>query len=490
MPTIVLQSSKDTNIQESNPTTNTGTATVISTRGTTVERSLLSFPLISLPGTITLATLTLTQASAGTPVTSVKRLLQTGWTETGATWNTYDGTNAWGTIGADGDAIDSTTKNAASFSAPGNNQTTSVIITDMVQDALDAGNVNIDILLKLTDETGSENILYNSRDEPSEVLRPQLSVSFDNETVSSELLTTSDPAFVNGTILGQVVSFTGTKTISKSSLDLSIIAEDKTNIIVGESGIVSFQAANWQESRDDWQFQPVLNWISSNNWETSGTTISNTLQSESYTSVADAVTNAPFLKYNFFVPGEAIYDLWGYGDITGDGIFWSLDEDITNLRRFTLGPQTGTPEWTHFARVLLEGGTHSFTVYLGNVANVAILDQWYFTTNTTLGTEVFTNSQILTTPLPLSKSPFNTACRLRSLNNGALDDLENPVPGAASITAWANSQGREASTKYNYEIRDNDTTIGVDFTDGSSIEFWQIGGSSDFFAAWDIIFID
>ncbi len=310
-----------------------------------------------------------------------------------------------------------------------------------------------------------------------------------NTSVSAELLYTSRHLYTQGTMASQIVKFDGLKTIHKVSINLSVDASDRRTFIIGKSDTVSFQASNFQDSKHSWVFQPMIHWSSTNNWKTSGTTIKNTLQDEKYDSVDDAVANAPYLKYNLFFPSKGVYHLWGFGFINNDGIYWSFDDDTTNLRKFTLGlNQSGwynIPRWTKIGSVFLgEGGLHSFKVYLGNL-NTVILDQWYFTTNNTFED----NLTDLESPLPLSRTPFNTAVRLRSLRNGSIDDLENPIDDA-SITSWKPSSIISSSGLFNYEIRSSLDNSGVSFLDGMSIDVWQIGGSINDSIGWDYIFTD
>ena len=120
------------------------------------------------------------------------------------------------------------------------------------------------------------------------------------------------------------------------------------------------------------------------------------------------------------------------------------------------------------------------------------MDQWHFTTDTTLEASLNRQGNAgYSTPLPLSPAPFNTAVRLRSLFARKLDNLENPqASNVQNVTAWLPSSSIRASGKFNYEIIESDEygISGVTFSDGLSIEYWQIGGSSNHFATWDYAF--
>jgi len=300
-----------------------------------------------------------------------------------------------------------------------------------------------------------------------------------------DLITQSKPLFESGTMFAQIGSFTGSKTVDKVSLNLTVTNSAVQTMIIGSSGDLSFQAANFREARDSWAFQPSLHWIGG--WETSGTTIQNANQSTSYLSSADSALNAPYVKYRLFLDTPGVYDLWGYGYTSSEGAFWSWDDDTTDMRRLILGTPNGPPEWTKFGSIYSpEGGQHTFSVYLSEATTV-VLDQWYFTQDLNFDQQLASTGTETIPISSLSKSPFNTAMRIRSLDGGNLDDLTSPSSGAASITSWLSSQVITASGKYNYAIEDNNG-VGSDFDDGLSIDFWQIGGTSDFFSSWDFIF--
>lgn len=300
----------------------------------------------------------------------------------------------------------------------------------------------------------------------------------------SQLLGTSTAAYLSGTVLGQIVRFNGEYNVHKVSLDMTINRSDRKTFIVGENGVLSWSAANFQISRDDWIFQPIIHWASANSWVTSGTSITNLFQSQDYPDSDSAVTNAPYLKYSLYFPDTGVYDLWGYGYTESDGFFWSLDDDITHLRTAQLGSHDpgldGIPRWTKFGSILIyEAGLHSFSVYLGT-QQYMVLDQWYFTTNYSL-----VDTLTLNAPLPVSVSPFTTAVRLRSISDGQIEPLDRTASGSTSVTSWKSSIFMIDSGKFNYAIRDNSDSAGVVFTNGLCIEYWQIGGGQLDCASWN-----
>lgn len=305
----------------------------------------------------------------------------------------------------------------------------------------------------------------------------------------SFLLHPSNVAYDTGKIIGQIVNFSGQKTIHKVSLNLSVNNKNRKTTIIAENGIASFQAANFQRSRDSWTFQPVNHWLG--DWQTSGTTIRNIFQEEHFESDEHAVNNAPLLGYDILFPDTGTYDLWCYG-FAQNGVFWSFNNDTTNLRSATIGNSLfyGRPRWTKLGTIFIEeGGVYSFDIYLKD-NHLVILDQWYFTTNTNFGTELSSEGGgAYLMPLPLTEGPFNTIIRLRDLSeSGELITLDNPYLIGNSISSWLPSVDIIDCGKFNYEIRNKREHSGVGFSDGLSLEYWQIGGSSNHFAAWDYIF--
>lgn len=312
--------------------------------------------------------------------------------------------------------------------------------------------------------------------------------SFQILTSTSDLLTQTSTTVNPGTNVGQILNFDGEKTVDKVSLTLSVTRNYPKTFIVGDLGRVSWAAANFQSSRQEWVFQPIPHWSDGNNWATSGVSIQNTLQFQSYDSVEDVVTNAPFLKYDIFVPDSGVWHMWGYGYTSGNGLYWSLDDDKTDLHRLNIGSDASgyslTPFWTHFGDLYFkEGGLHTLTVYLAE-NEPCILDQWLLTTDLfeDFLSETGDNH---TTPVPISKGPFMTIVRLRSLEDG------NPVPvvdvpnNGKVVSAYLSSNTAIASGKQNYSVQNSSTGTGVVFDGGLFLEFMQVGGNQDFRASWD-----
>jgi hypothetical protein len=326
--------------------------------------------------------------------------------------------------------------------------------------------------------------------DPLQTITPILKSVELNTAVASHYLIPSNSAFNSGQIIGQIAQFSGSKTIHKVTLNLNVSDKDKKLFIIASQGNASFHAVNFQSYRDSWVFQPAFHW-SESTWKTSGLTIENSLQTDFYGDPDDAFVNAPFISYFVFLDNPGEYDIWGYGFVSSPGLFWAFDNDETHLRSFTLGEDTSSgfrvPRWTKIGRILsIAGGLHTFTVYLGNVDSV-LLDQWYFTQNLNFDIDLENLSEDgFNSPIPISRSPYITAMRLRPLSGDNVSTLESN-PG---ITSWIPSNEIIASGQVHYPIQNNASSLGVTFADGASIEFWQVGGSLDDYAAWNYNFDD
>ncbi len=304
-----------------------------------------------------------------------------------------------------------------------------------------------------------------------------------------QLLTQSKPTFELGTIIAQIAQFSGSQTIDKISLNLTLTDAETQTMVMGVGGVLSFSAAAFQRGRNTWTFQPVVHWDPSKDWTTKGTTIENTLQTVSYLSSADASMNAPFIKHNLFMDEPGVYDLWGLGYTSAEGAYWSFDDDTSDMRKMVLGTPAGPPQWTKFGSFFSQGGQHSFSIYLSDATTV-VLDQWHFTQDPNFD-QTISSEGLDFLPLDLSKGPFNTATRVRSLSSyGALDELVNPTPGSSIVTQWLSSEAITASGAYYYGLQNKVSETGIIYVDGLSIDFWQIGGSSSskYFPSWDFVF--
>lgn len=313
---------------------------------------------------------------------------------------------------------------------------------------------------------------------------PTLSSLSIYTSVEDLVLSSARTAFARDP-LTEIALFTGEKRIDKATIDLTVVTPARKNFIVGKNGVISFSAINFQDSKDEWIFQPLNTY----GWNSNGSPISNTLQYESYTDWQDAVTNAPSLTYSLYFPESGVYNLWGYGYTSGLGLYWGFHSDTTNLRTLQLGIDDSgwesTPRWTNFGSVFVEeGGEYEFTVYAGAIQTV-ILDQWYFTNKDFLTELVDLGDEGYSAPKPISDGPFMTILRLRSLLNGEVEPISEVTEASIIVSSYLSSTKIFASGKLNYQIKNNISSHGVSFTNGLSLEFWQIGGGPHSFAAWN-----
>jgi len=273
--------------------------------------------------------------------------------------------------------------------------------------------------------------------------------------------------------------------IEKVSLNLTVTASNSHNFIVGSDGTLSFQAANFRDSRDSWVFSASDHYngvpaLGTPPWETCGRTLQNRIQQRSYISSSDSAVNAPYIKYDLFFDTDGVYDLWGLGFTSGgNGVYWEFDGDTSNMHQSSLGTYTGPPQWTHFGNFFTStGGLHTFTVYLGD-DDYIFLDQWYFTKDRNFDATISSLGQENSPISPLSESPFNTFIK----THGTIAD------DGDLAYSWLSSKDIIASGKYNY-ILQNGPSSTVNYQSLITIDFSRIGGGQGHFPAWDYAVLD
>ena len=160
---------------------NYGTApsVAIQVYGTTGrQRSIVQFDLSSIPSDATIDTATLrlktgscVKGSCTGRTVWAYRLTQS-WTETGSTWNTYDGSNNWGAAGGD-----YTTSGGGSSTVPSMGSWQQWDVQTIVQAWVDGTSTNYGFLLRDSNESYSTNTAwtYSSREGASD---PQLYISY------------------------------------------------------------------------------------------------------------------------------------------------------------------------------------------------------------------------------------------------------------------------------------------------------------------------
>lgn len=101
------------------------------------------------------------------------RLTRTNWTEKGAIWSKYDGTNNWTSAGGDYTATDK-----ASTTIPGSSGYIQWDVTDQVLYAQQNTSKVLHFLIKFASESGSYDCYLSSRESATEAYRPKLTLTF------------------------------------------------------------------------------------------------------------------------------------------------------------------------------------------------------------------------------------------------------------------------------------------------------------------------
>jgi hypothetical protein len=182
--TITLTAVADTRLNLNNPTTNYGAVTQISC-GMAAGLSkgmpcLFQFDLSSIPAgaVINSAALQLySTAQTGTgSATFAVYAMKRAWTEMGATWSAYDGTNAWGTAGAQNTTLDREATASATATLTGlPAHWSSITLTNLLKRWLSGGLVNNGLKLQ---RTGGTLTTIKFRAHEAGNNRPQLVVKY------------------------------------------------------------------------------------------------------------------------------------------------------------------------------------------------------------------------------------------------------------------------------------------------------------------------
>ena len=190
--TLVIQPDStagvDTMMLTDTPDTNYGTSVNIKSGEETVTvntiRSLVKFDLSPIPAVATITSCTLAlvvneDRSSNTRVKHVYRQKR-AWTELGATWNKYDGTNNWQTAGGFGaNDCEQTDIGATSFGSadPIGTIHSFSLTASAIQEMVRGTFTNNGFLLK-TDTESDDSYGYNSSDYATAADRPKLTVVY------------------------------------------------------------------------------------------------------------------------------------------------------------------------------------------------------------------------------------------------------------------------------------------------------------------------
>jgi RHS repeat-associated protein len=206
-------SGTDTSITSGSPDNSNGTDVLHIGRNSSasVGHGLLKFDLSSIPQSATISGATLSiwveedlASSSGTICAYRSRQ---NWTEAGATWNNYDGTNPWNTAGAYG-SLDTEQANIGCANTTASQAVGSVItITlspEQIQEMVSGVWVNRGIMLRMVVESAQNRYDFYSSDEATQTTkRPKLVVNYSvgltaTATPTTTPLPTNTPDWVNG----------------------------------------------------------------------------------------------------------------------------------------------------------------------------------------------------------------------------------------------------------------------------------------------------
>ena len=191
MPTYTSQpdgtSGIDAHIASDVPNTNRGTVASadVGEYSGAVGRMLLKFDLSSIPSSavVSSATLTLTPVgdySSNARTLSVYRCLR-AWTEAGVTWNKYDGTNAWGTAGADNTTSDRESSAIGTLSvgaSPTLNTGMDITLTaSKIQEMVSGTFTNNGFVIRV-DTENADDIQWATSDHATAGYRPKLVIEY------------------------------------------------------------------------------------------------------------------------------------------------------------------------------------------------------------------------------------------------------------------------------------------------------------------------
>ena len=183
--TVELTSTQDTYVNATSKTTNYGADTTFSVEGenTRLKRALLLFNLSSVPtgASITSAILTLEKVGGDNKSDTIGvYALTRSWVEgnsianSGATWNTYDGTANWTTGGGDFYAIPYASATITGVNGPKNWD-----VTNLVQEWVDGTRINYGVMVRRNPEANGNRRIHNfsSREGTS---APKLIITYSN----------------------------------------------------------------------------------------------------------------------------------------------------------------------------------------------------------------------------------------------------------------------------------------------------------------------
>jgi len=134
------------------------------------------------------------------------RITQLGWTEAGASWNKYDGINAWATPGGD-----FTTTNQASYTGVAPNPGWLTLSSPaLIQDSWNNQSKHVNIIVRQPGTENSYAVIY-SREYTDSSLRPKLIVTYTlpNTPSISSYTNNTESALTDGGRINQQITISG-----------------------------------------------------------------------------------------------------------------------------------------------------------------------------------------------------------------------------------------------------------------------------------------
>jgi len=198
-----------------------GTEYAIFWKGSTGLKShaLIKFTLPTLSGTISAVKLYLYQQWGWTPEgysqQNVHSVIQTGWTEAGATYNKYNGTNAWNTAGCSGVGTDYNSTIICHYTDVGGYGYRTFVLMGTGSDnplTLSFGDT-VNLMIKDSNETGSADLRgINYYPKENATNKPYIEITYTPPTTNIKSingLAVANIKSINGVAIANVKSFNG-----------------------------------------------------------------------------------------------------------------------------------------------------------------------------------------------------------------------------------------------------------------------------------------
>ena len=255
--TLVLQpdpaAGEDTYIAAASPVQNYGTQIQINTssQANSPVRPLLRFNLSSVPAGATILSATFEMYYFYTKVGSTESLRAhralRNWTETGATWRTYNGVSNWTTQGGDYDpavVASATLTSTVNVWKQWN-------VTSLVQGWVSGTYPNQGILLESAPASGNnERQFYSSDYLANPALRPKLTIVYAASDLSASTKSVSSATPVTGQTLTYTIVVKNSGSIAASGVVVTDTVDTANlgSIVPGQGGTLAGNVITWNSA--------------------------------------------------------------------------------------------------------------------------------------------------------------------------------------------------------------------------------------------------